>query len=89
MTYDGSKSFTSLNLDGRGAPGVESVDRPRGRHKLDYAGRVGHMLRRRKLTWRMRVHKELQTLHFGTAAAHTATSPGMQSGTVEHEEGSL
>ena len=83
LTYDGSKSlistpyeFTSLSLDGHGALGVENVERPRGRHKPDFVGRVGHKPRRRMLTW------ELQTLHFGTAASHPATSPGVQAGTV-------
>ena len=89
LTYDGSKSlisslckFTSLRLAGHDAPGVESVERPRGRPKPDFVGRVGHMLRRRMLTWIMRVQMELQTHHFDTVAAHTATSPGMETGTV-------
>ena len=49
---------------------------------MDHADKIGRKLQRRMLTRGIRVQMELQTLHLGTAAAHTATSPGMQAGTV-------
>ena len=76
--------FTSLNLDVHGAPGVESLGRPRGRDKLDDAGRIGNKLQRRMLTRRKRTKQQRRSIRNSSCAyRHVSRHAGMHS---EHEE---